>query len=326
MRKANSTRLLLLKNLLFAQTDENNELSINDIQAHLIKLTKQSKLDVRTIKQDIESLQASDFDIVVNRKRHGRMHYSHQVKLFETYQIRLLIDAIISARFFSTTEKVRLINKLKQLTSVHIAKTFPEPLLYSEDARIDFDQMRFNIDKVHEAIEKNRILAFKYGSYNISKEFELRKKGGWYYVVPLALIWQRDQYYLIAESIEHEEIRHYRLDRMRETQITVMGFKQELNDVKEYVHSSFHMFGGKNTEIVMRFENELLNAIIDRFGKDANIYTDGLDHFILVTDAQVSQGLKSWILRWGSRLELLEPESLVKEIKEEVVAMYKTYN
>lgn len=325
MRAANNKRLLLLKKILFEQTDENNELSIYEIKEQLQTATKQPKLDLRTIKQDMESLQETGFDIIENRREHGKIYYSHQAKLFETYQIRLLIDAILSARFFTNKEKTHLINNLKQLTSTHVGNTLPKPMLYSQTPKIDFGQMRYNIDKVNEAIVKNKLLSYQYGSYNINKAFELRRGGERYVVAPYVLIWQNDQYYLIGEYQPTCETRHYRLDRMRDIEVSEAEFKKSEINLKEYIHQSFHMFSGKNSEITLRFSNQLVNSVLDRFGTNALIEKDGEDHFLLKTEAKVSEGLKSWILRWGSQVTVLEPDFLVKEIKGEINKMYKNY-
>lgn len=57
MREGNNKRLLLLKKLLFDQMDESNELNVYEI-----------KEDRRKIKQDMESLQETNFDIIENRR------------------------------------------------------------------------------------------------------------------------------------------------------------------------------------------------------------------------------------------------------------------
>src|SRR5699024_7577520 len=98
MKQSNHYRLLQLKNLLFNETDEEHELNIYEIKEKLMMLLQVENIDIRTIKKDIAVLQSMNIDIVENRKEFGKIYYSHQDKLFETYQIRLLVDAILSAR------------------------------------------------------------------------------------------------------------------------------------------------------------------------------------------------------------------------------------
>ncbi len=76
---------------------------------------------------------------------------------------------------------------------------------------------------------ENRVVSYKYGDFNVHKEFRLPEKRRRYYVAPYALIWQNDLYYLIGKFLETDEIRHYRLDRMSDMEITDQTFKKDKN-------------------------------------------------------------------------------------------------
>lgn len=326
MSKGNNFRLLQLREILFKETDEDNELDIKKIKQKLTKLMSVKKIDNRTIKADLTSLQEMDFEIVLNRKRHGEIFYSHQDKLFETYQTRLLIDAILSARFITKTEKIALINKLKKLTSTHIAKTLPEPIVFSQTRNLKFSLIKLNIDRIHHAITKRQVLSYQYGSYNVKREFELRYEGATYYVEPYGLIWDNDQYYLIGMSQKDNEVRNYRLDRMRNIEVTEESFVVNKSfDLQAYVDNSFQMFGGKEIEMSLRVENELINVMLDRFGMSVETVEDGPNHFIITAKAKSSAGLIGWILKFGPQVKVLSPEPLKQKVVADITEMYKNY-
>lgn len=285
------------------------------------------KIDPRTIRKDMETLQDTGFDIVENRRAHGQIYYSHQAKMFETYELRTLVDAILSARFITKREKGELIDKIKQLASVHVRKTLPEPVLFHQSVNMNYHMIKLNIDRVHEAITHQAVLKYRYGDYTVEKNFELRRDGGFYYVEPYALIWQNDLYYLIARFQETDELRHYRLDRMREIEKTELRFKRDKSfELQSYVDNSFHMFSGDESRIKIRFRRSLLNAIYDRFGLEADVVQDGEDAFTLTTQAKVSDGLLGWILQWGRGAEVLSPASLKEQVQLEIAAMHHQYN
>lgn len=326
MKQKNNYRLLQLKELLFNETDEKHELDIYELKEKLLQVLDIKNIDNRTIKNDLESLESMDFEIMKNRRKFGKIYYSHQAKLFETYQIRLLVDAILSARFITIKEKRVLIDKLKDLTSVHIRKTLPEPVLFSQTINLDYEQIKLNIDKVHQAIAEEKVVRYKYGEYNVHKKFDYRREGNWYYVEPYALIWQNDLYYLIGHFQETNEIRHYRLDRIREIEITDTSFDKDCTFVlQQYVDNTFHMYSGDEVKMKIRFDNSLINAIFDHFGLDIDIMPEGSDHFILTTKAKLSDGLISWILKWGGKAQVLSPEVLVQQVKDEVKKMVENY-
>lgn len=319
-------RILKLREILFRETDEEHELSMKDI---IKKLQRESGseegFDKRTLKRDMEALNDENFEVIVNNGPHGKALYSHQARLFETYQLRLMVDAILSARFITEKEKKLLIEKIKQLTSKHIAKSLPDPLIYYQSANPDYNLIKLNIDRIHEAISSNRIVHFKYGKHNVNKEFVYHRDGRWYEVEPYALIWQNDFYYLIGKFKPTEEFRHYRLDRMREVRVTDQHFRREQVDIKQYIEQSFHMFAGEDQWIKILFHNDLINVVLDRFGIDADIKQMDDDHFLLATKAKISKGLKNWILTWGHQAKVIAPKWLVEEMKEEINQMSQLY-
>ncbi|WP_406944172.1 helix-turn-helix transcriptional regulator [Halobacillus sp. SY10] len=327
MELNNNTRLLKLRDILFEETDEHHELSIQEICEKLkLYFGPDAKFDARTLKRDMEVLEDAGIEIIRNTGRFGKVYYSYQDRVFETYQLRLINDAILSAKFITEKEKKDLIERNKQLTSRHIAKTLPDPLLYSQSANDDYELVKLSIDNVHRAISEQKVLHYQYGKYNMDKEFEYHRNGDTYHVEPYALIWQNDFYYLIGRFRGNGEMRHYRLDRMRNIEISEERFKRKQDFlVKEYVDQSFHMFAGEETWIKIEFDASLLNVVLDRFGKDASIKAISDDRFILSTKAKMSIGLIGWILTWGHKAKVVSPESLVAQVKEEVQKMSKQY-
>ncbi|MBX0358369.1 YafY family protein [Halobacillus sp. Nhm2S1] len=327
MELNNNTRLLKLRDILFEETDEHHELSIQEICEKLkLYFGPEAKFDARTLKRDMDVLEDAGIEIIRNTGRFGKVYYSYQDRVFETYQLRLINDAILSAKFITEKEKKDLIERNKQLTSRHIAKTLPDPLLYSQSANDDYELVKLSIDNVHRAISEQKVLRYQYGKYNMDKEYEYHRNGDTYHVEPYALIWQNDFYYLIGRFRGNGEMRHYRLDRMRNIEISGERFKRKQDFlVKEYVDQSFHMFAGEDAWIKIEFDASLLNVVLDRFGKDASINAISDDRFLLSTKAKMSIGLIGWILTWGYKAKVVSPESLVAQVKEEVQKMSKQY-
>ncbi|GAA0605984.1 WYL domain-containing transcriptional regulator [Virgibacillus siamensis] len=325
MERGGNYRLLNLRDILFEETDDMHELGISELSEKLKAYTGETAFDNRTIKRDLETLEETDFEVVQNTGRYGKIHFSHQTRLFETYQLRLIIDAILSAKFITTNEKEKLIQKVKNLTSKHIAKTLPEPILFSQSANMDYELVKLNIDCVHRAISECKVLTYKYGKFNVKKEFEYHRNAEQYYVEPYALIWQNDYYYLIGLFQETNELRHYRLDRIRNIQVSEQTFRKKNFNLQEYVDQSFHMFAGEEMRMKIRFDNSLVNVVLDRFGQEADIRELDDSHFVLSTRVKLSEGLINWILTWGHKAKVLSPDHLVDRVREKVERMYAVY-
>lgn len=327
MKQANSYRLLKLMEIFQHETDEFNELDIYDLKRKLTQVLQIKTLDIRTIKQDIAALEEIGFDVVKNRRRHGKIYYSHQARAFETYQLRLLVDAVLSAKFITINEKVKVIEQIGQLTSRHIAKSLPEPIMYNQTVNVDYEMIKHNIDRIHISIAESKVLQFKYGNYNLLKEFSFRKDGRAYAVAPYGLVWKDDFYYVIGYSYEDDEIRHYRVDRMRSIQVTSGKFEPDPTfNLQSHTSKSINMFAGNEQVMIVRFTNDLINVILDKFGLNAHTTPDGDEHFILRQHTKISDGLVAWLLSWGKKAEVLEPDSLAEQVAREIEAMYTMYH
>jgi predicted DNA-binding transcriptional regulator YafY len=285
------------------------------------------KLNKNSLKDDLEHLIRNNFDVTINQEKEGLpKYYSHQYRLFELYELRMLIDAVVSAKFISKKETRQLTGKIKRLTSLHQGKKLHNEIQIDSSIKSESPYIRLAIHDIHEAIAERKMITFQYGRYDVKKQFNLSHEGKLYKVKPYALAWANDFYYLIAYYFEADEIRHYRVDRLRNVEPLSETFPYEPFDVSKYVQSTFHMFAGDEEWIKVSFKNHLINVIIDKFGKDVNIQRDGEDHFILTTKARVSNGLVNWILNFGSQARVVSPPSLVDTVKTEVTKLYSLYH
>src|SRR5699024_4857077 len=116
MRVNGNERLLALMKVVEEETDEENQLDMNELAAQLKKyFLDKANFASRAHKRDIRALDDNCFEVIVNEGRFGKNLYSHQGRLFETYQLRLLSDAVLSARFITETDKQSIVKKIKKL-------------------------------------------------------------------------------------------------------------------------------------------------------------------------------------------------------------------
>ncbi|ADU29407.1 helix-turn-helix transcriptional regulator [Evansella cellulosilytica] len=325
---SNRRRLLMLMEILRMETDEEHELSVRQLKAAFWGKTE-ADLGERGLQDDLRELVDSDvFPVVMNHNGNGfPKYYSHQERLFEVNELRLLVDAVSSARFISRSDTEKLIGKIKQLTSKHMARQLKNMVLVDEAVKSENNHIKYYISDIHQAITEQKEIAFQYGRYNTRKQFILSRNGDSYQVKPYALIWNNDFYYLIGKYGAADEIRHYRVDRMRHVLKTEVSYVyDETFHLSEYVNQLFHMYSGDDQYIEIVFDNHLINVIIDRFGLNVAIKKYDENSFVLSTKAVISEGLVRWILTWGSDAKVLKPKSLVANIAVEAEKIYRNYH
>ncbi|WP_420796926.1 helix-turn-helix transcriptional regulator [Alkalihalobacterium alkalinitrilicum] len=320
-------RLLKIQDLLKKYTDEHHQLTIKELVDLFYTKTEQT-VGHKAVRDDLRELAESGlFDVIENHEKNGvEKYYSHQTRLFEIHELRLLIDAVSSAKFITKAETENLVKKLKKLTSIELAKQLENRILLPEGTKSGNKEVRKTINVLHEAIWKKQVIQFQYGKYNNSKDFQLSRNGDGYSVKPYALVWNNEFYYLIGEFQPEGDIRHYRIDRMRNVEITNRTFLIDPHfDISRYTQTLFHMYSGEERSIEIEFVNQLLNVVIDRFGLDVNIRPHTEETFRITTNAVISDGLVRWLLTWGSDAKVISPPSLVTRMKAEAGKLFRHY-
>ena len=112
-----ATRVLLLFELLYTETDETHTRTTAEIVSRLHK--KEIPCSRKTVSADIALLINFGSDIVTIKN--GSNRYFMEGRLFELPEIRLLIDAVGSSRFVTAKKSGALIEKLKTWTSRPLA-------------------------------------------------------------------------------------------------------------------------------------------------------------------------------------------------------------
>ena len=188
-----------------------------------------------------------------------------------------------------------------------------------------------NVDKLHEAINANRQIRFKYYRWNVQKEKIYGHDGGWYQISPWALMWDDENYYLVGYDAEADErpIRHYRVDKMERLSLTEeprQGQKDfRVFDLAHYTKSLFGMFGGEEKRVLLEAENDMAGILMDRFGKDIILVPTDEEHFKTVVTVAVSRQFYGWIFALGEGIRITGPEEVVAEMKQEAARLAEQY-
>lgn len=318
-------KLLYLLKFFYEETDEEHTLTVNQI---IDKLERNGiSAARRSIYDDIRTLQDFGIDIVIRKSK--TCEYFLGSRLFETAELKILIDSIQSSRFITKKKSESFIKKLKQLASKPQAQSFSGQLYIYDRIKSMNECIFYNVDTLHSAIAENRKVTFRYFDYNIKKDKVFRKNGELYCANPLALTFDNENYYLIVYNEKYEDYVHYRVDKM--TDIEISSEKRILPKDKfnaaEYVKPMFSMFDGKTEHITALFHISYLNVIIDRFGDNVILsHTDDEEYFQAIFKAAVSPTFLSWIIGFGSGALILSPQWVSDELKKLALEAAEMYN
>ena len=326
---SSKTKTLLILKYLNEYSDENNPLSATDLINLLAK--EGFTCERKSIYADIKTLNKVGFDILSASSPKRGFFLTNRT--FELPQVRLLIDAVTSAGFITPNKTRDLVAKLEGLVSKNEAKELVSQVYVDSNTKCDNEEIYYIIDALHDAILSHSKVKFLYKRRNIDKENRKSYTEKIFRVSPYALIWKDDHYYLVCNNAKYDNLMNLRLDRMRKIEILnesardiseVSEYKYEI-DVADYTSKMFNMFSGSNDKVKLLCHLDLREEIMDRFGAKIPLVAVDSNHFETTIDAAVSDGLVSWIMNFGDKLKVLEPESLAKSVKEKAQRIANLY-
>ena len=319
-------KMLYLMKIFYEETDDSNFLTMQEI---IQKLEKCGVVAERkTLYVDFDELRSFGVDIIMEKI--GRQSYYHIGRRnFELPELKLLVDAVQSARGLTDKKSSELIKKLESMVSKYEAKQLNRQVFIAGRVKTMNESVYYNIDAIHEAISTDRQIKFNYYKWDLQKKMKFRKEGGWFQVSPWGLIWDNEYYYLIAYDAENDKVKHYRVDKM--LKISLVDEKREGKeqykkfDITRYTKSLFGMYGGDETKVTLEAHNSMVSVIIDRFGKDIIINSVDQDHFRTSVNVSVSKQFLGWIIALGEKVRITGPDEVVEQMKSEINRLMKQY-
>ena len=95
--------------------------------------------------------------------------------------------------------------------------------------------------------------------------------------------------------------------------------------MSQYSKKVFGMFTGEVQTVRLRFENSLVGPVIDRFGRDTMILSSDESHFAISVDVAVSPQFFAWVFGFGTAVEILSPDNVREDYKQELLSLSEKY-
>ena len=311
----NDTRLRLfyLYRLLEQHTDEEHPKTTNQLR-DLMEKEHGIAMHRTTVYNDIGLLKKAG--VYINCYRARANEYYLESRKFELPELKLLIDAVESSRFMTESQSKNLTEKLITLTSDTNAGKLKRNLLVPGRVKSENKQIFYIVDSINEAINDGKRISFRYIEYNSRKKEVLRNKGNAYTVSPYSLIWNGDYYYLVGYYHEKEDIRTFRVDRIKaqpEILEAAADPVPENFDITRYTREVFRMYDTEEpVPVTLVCENEVMKGVLDAFGMDIKVKRAEKGHFQTTVMACISPTFYGWVFQWEGKVKITAPKEAVE--------------
>ena len=313
-------KLLYILETLVRDTDQKHKKGT----AELIEMLKARGLSAerKSIYDDIETLREFGLDIIYDKEEPAGYYMGERD--FQLAELKLLVDAVQSSKFITAKKSAVLIRKLEKLTSAGEARNLQRQVYVSGRIKTMNESIYYNVDAVHSAIAGNSKISFRYMVWNLEKQL-VPKSDRAVTVSPWALVWDDENYYMIAFDGESGIMKHYRVDKMkdirclhepREGRESFKGF-----DAAGFAKKTFGMYGGRTEKVTLECDNSLVGPILDRFGTDVIIVPAGEQKFKVTHEVAVSGQFFGWLVGLGPGVRIVYPQNVVDEFRDRLRRM-----
>lgn len=319
-------KILYLMRVFLERTDEEHPMSVKELIIYLNSLGISAER--KTVYDDIETLRNFGMDILNRREQPAGFYLAS--RKFELPELKLLVDAVQSSRFITSGKSRQLIGKLESLASVHEARQLRRQVFVQNRVRTMNESVYYSIDEIQRALTEDQQISFQYCEWTVEKELRLKKNGERYRVSPWGLVWQNENYYLVACDEKCGRVKHYRVDKIMQIRLEEAARSGrelfENYDAGELTSRTFGMFGGKEETICLEAHNRLVGVVLDRFGRDIMIQRKDHEHFKTLVRVNVSDQFFGWIASLGPDAVIASPDDArgrYREFLEKSLSNYK---
>jgi proteasome accessory factor B len=169
-------------------------------------------------------------------------------------------------------------------------------------------------DALQLAIEESRATFISYRSSRSTEPVT-------YDIHPYGMLEHRGSWYVVGYSCEHGGIRTWKLDRMDDADVTKIQFERPADfDINNYQKGALAVVTGNEVfSIRIRIARSAARYVAEKRFHDSQHLESQSDGTAVVTFELSSLiEIKSWVLSFGAAAEVLEPESLRKEVRWEL--------
>ena len=342
----NQTKKILILNIL-AILQEETDVEHTLTQQQIIELLERNYGMVagrKAVKRNLMDLVDFGFPIEYDTVRRGddpetepictNWYYNHKITDAE---LRLLIDLLLSAKYIPGKQKQDLAQHLEGLSSKYFKQKVRHIPMFTGSSSIS-KQLFYTIDILDEAIQKNLKVTFHYGQFapdkSIHKKTDRNGNSILYIVSPYQLAAQNGRYFLIANTDGHNDISHFRIDRILDIDILDQTNRIPLNslpdyknglDIEKFMNEHINMLSGESVRVTFGFPNKYLDTVLDWFDLGELSISEAGDNYITATSVINYRAMKYWAIRYSAFIEVLEPANLRSEIGKALSSAAKKY-
>ena len=344
--------IMNILDILRRYSDEDHSLSQKDI-VDILAREYDMVIERKSVRRNIMDLIDCGFDIeysetvrMVRNSGTGELEESYiwsdfyLVRDFTDGELRLLIDGLLFSKHIPYSQCRELVEKLEKLSSEYFRSRVGHIRTMPENSPVN-KQLFLTIESLDDAMSRGRKVSFHYNSYELDEKLrpglnprkDRSGKAREYSVSPYQIVATNGRYYLICNTDNHDDVGHYRLDRITGISVleeparpirSVKGLENGI-DLPHHMAEHIYMFSGESVPVSFKMKKLILSDVIDWFGTDV-VFSDPDETEVTARVKVNLQAMRLWAVQYGRYIRILSPESLAEDVKEDLKTALDNYS
>ena len=299
----------------------------------------------RSIQRDIDTIRAFLSEqlrekgiaqaIEYDRKSHGYRLITRQREFLTNGEIYSICKILVESRAYTKADLSSIIDRILRIRPETEDNPSLKKVLGNDlHSYVDPAHGYFNTEIIWEIVQaidarKTVILTYKrlYGKETVTREVE-----------PVGILFSEYYFYLMGKIMDSDTKSHfdkendpyptiYRVDRIEQLNITNRTYSVSYSDrfkEGEYKNRNQFMYGGELQSIKFKYTGPSVEAVLDRLPL-SNVVKESDGSYTICSEV-FGTGIKMWLLSQGKKVQVLEPQQLVSDIKKEIEDLKTIYD
>jgi len=298
------------------------------------ELASEMGVSQKTIRRDLECFQQAGFPLCESVEDHGRKKWHVQSdrsqpglsfaldEAIALYLARRLMEPLAGTLLWDAVQ--RAFRKIKTMLGPQALKyigQFGQMFHQTTVGVSDYAEKSELIDQLMIGIEDKRAVFITYQSLQSTEPVT-------YDIYPYGLAYHRGSLYLIGFAPDRREIRHWKVDRIEEAEVTPVHFSRPENfDLRAHLAKSFGVFHGEGeVHIKVRFSSAVARYVRESHWHQSQKLSAQKDGSLIAEfDLANTEEIQHWIQSFGKHAVVLEPDQLRADIMSELDALLLAY-
>lgn len=333
MAENGKLKILYLLDIM-KKTDKNHPLNTPQILSKLNEMGVSAER--KAIKRDLDALDEAGYKI--QKAANHNDGYYMESQSFDDAELKLLADAVASAKFLTVKESKELINKIKALASKEAEKVIKANIFMDDSFKMSDSEFVGKCKVIIKAIAEHKQIKFRYETLGANNKRVEKWEGYFYQATPYYMGMWGPEYFVIANTKGHSNASAYRVEMMADVEMidepaTPMSKVDELKDIGKsgrtlgnYIKETIHLQPGNETHTIkISAKNSIRIEVLKKFGNDIMIRDLPGDRFSVNLEVKNSEGIFQWLAKYGSNVKLEWPEEDVERYKAHLQTILDQY-